>query len=258
MAEKRLRAVLFDLGDTVLEFGRVHTTRMFLEGARLSYDFLQAKSQPLPGFRGYFLMNFVCLRWRHLVSHFTRNDFDSLAVLRAMGIKQGINLSHEDWQHLTWLWYKPLGASAKVEPNLRGTFAALQNRHIKLGILSNTFVHGSALDRHLEELKVKDFFPVRLYSYQFEFRKPDPRIFQEGAKRIGEDCANIMYVGDRLDKDMRPALELGMVPALKRARANRRKTMPAGVHVIDRLSQLPDLIDRINSDFSPGPRKSRH
>jgi len=247
MAEKRLCAVLFDLGDTVLEFGRVRTTRLFLKGAHSSYDFLRAKCQPLSGFYGYFWKNLFCLRWRHLVSHFTGDDFDSLEVLRAMGARQGISLSEEDWRHLTWLFYEPLSASARVEPDLHETFAALQQKDIKLGIISNTFVHGSALDRHLAQLNVKDFFQVRLYSYQFEFRKPDPRIFHEGARQIGEDCANIMYVGDRIDKDMLPALKLGMTPALKRARANIGKTVPAGVHVIDKLSQLPDLVEQINS-----------
>jgi putative hydrolase of the HAD superfamily len=247
MAEKKLRAVLFDLGDTVLEFGRVQTTRLFLKGAHSAYDFLQAKFQPLPGFPGFFLRNLFCLRWHHLASHFTGNDFDSLEVLRALGTRQGISLSEDDWKHLTWLWYEPLSASARVEPDLHQTFAALQQRGLKLGIISNTFVHSSALDRHLEQLDVKDFFQVRLYSYQFEFRKPDPRIFQEGARQIGLDCANIMYVGDRIDKDMLPALKLGMIPALIRARANIGKPVPAGVHVIHKLSQLPDLVEKINS-----------
>jgi len=247
MAEKSLHAVLFDLGDTVLEFGRVQTTRLFLKGAHLSYDFLRAKRQPVAGFHIYFLRNLFCLRWRHLVSHFTGNDFNSLEVLRALGSRQGICLSEEDWRCLTWLWYEPLSATVQVEPDLRETFAALQQKEIKLGVISNTFVHSSALDRHLELLNVKDFFQVRLYSYQFEFRKPDLRIFQEGARQIGEDCANIMYVGDRIDKDMLPALELGMVPALKRAHANIGKTVPVGVHVIDKLSQLPDLVEQIRS-----------
>jgi putative hydrolase of the HAD superfamily len=247
MAEKRLRAVFFDLGDTVLEFGRVQTTRLFLKGAHLAYEFLQAKSQPVAGFPAFFLKNLFCLRWRHLVSHFSGNDFDSLELLRALGTRQGVSLSEEDWRYLTWLWYEPLSASARVEPDLRQTLAALQQRELQLGIISNTFVHGSALDRHLEQLKVKEFFQVRLYSYQFEFRKPDPRIFQEGAQQIGQDLANIMYVGDRLDKDMLPALKLGMIPTLKTARANLSKTVPAGVYAIDKLSELPDLVEKINS-----------
>jgi len=247
MAEKRLRAVFFDLGDTLLLFGRVQTTRVFLKGAHAAYDFLQAQSQPLPGFSAFFLKHLFCVRWHHLVSHFTGNDFDSLEVLRALGTRQGLSLGEEDWRYLTWLWYEPLSVTARVEPDLRQTLEALQQRNLKLGIISNTFVHGSALDRHLEQLQVKAFFQVRLYSYQFSFRKPDPRIFQEGARQIGQDCANIMYVGDRLDKDMLPTLKLGMIPALRKAHANLGKTAPAGVHTIDKLSELPDLVDKINS-----------
>lgn len=251
MAQRRLNAILFDLGDTVLEFGRVRTTRLFRQGAHLTYDFLRAQDQPVPRFLTYFLRNLFCLRWYHLVSHFTGNDFNSLEVLRVLGARQGVCLSETQWQHLTWLWYRPLSELARVEPDLRETLLALQQQGLKLGIISNTFVHGSALDRHLEQLQVKDLFSVRLYSYQFDFRKPDLRIFQEGARQIGQDCKHVMYVGDRIDKDMLPALKLGMTPALKRARANRGRPVPDGVHLIDKISQLPGLVDKINASALP-------
>ena len=88
---------------------------------------------------------------------------------------------------------------------------------LKLGLLSNTFVPASCLDRHLAQLGLLEFLPIRLYSYQYPFRKPDPRIFRLAAERLGERAEQILYVGDRIDWDILPALKAGMHVALKPA-----------------------------------------
>ena len=41
MNHDEIKAVLFDLGDTILEFGKVSTTKAFLEGARTTHAFLK-------------------------------------------------------------------------------------------------------------------------------------------------------------------------------------------------------------------------
>ena len=121
-----------------------------------------------------------------------------------------MKLSPQQWQHLTWLWYEPLSKISWSEPRIKETLATLRNSGLKLGILSNTFVHGSSLDKHLEQVGILDFFKVRVYSYEFPFRKPDARIFKVAAQRIGEAFENILYVGDRIDKDIRPAMRAGL------------------------------------------------
>jgi putative hydrolase of the HAD superfamily len=94
---------------------------------------------------------------------------------------------------------------------------------------------------------ILDFFSVRMYSYQFDFRKPDLRIFKIAAERIGEAVENIMYVGDRIDKDIEPALKIGFKPVLKAAYTNAGKTTPDGAWKINQISELPALIKKINT-----------
>ena len=80
MANDEIKAVLFDLGDTILNFGRVETTRAFLQGAKDSHAFLKEHGQPVGNLPWYFLRNLVRLRIKHLVSNITHRDFDSLEV----------------------------------------------------------------------------------------------------------------------------------------------------------------------------------
>ena len=250
MPDKKIKAVLFDLGETLLNFGKVHTTRLFRQGARLSFDFLKSLGQPVGNFEHYCWRNLIHLRIRYWLSNITGRDFDALALLKRIGTKAGVKLDEQQWRHLAWLWYEPLSKVAKVEPKTKETLAALKKLGLKLGIVSNTFINGSSLDKHLEQLGILDFFAVRVYSYEFNFRKPDARIFKAAAERIGEMLENILFIGDHINKDVKAAAKTGMQAILKVASINAGKKLPKGVWKINQLAELPGLIEKINAKIA--------
>jgi putative hydrolase of the HAD superfamily len=241
-----IKAVLFDLGDTILDFGRVKTTKAFLQGARLTHAFLKELGQPVAWFPWYAMRNLVRLRAKYLLSNILQRDFDSLEVLQAVGARKGVNLSPPQWEEFAWLWYEPLSRCAQIEDDLGRTLRTLRDRGLKLGIVSNTFVNRASLERHLGVLSILEFFPVQLYSYEFHTRKPDPALFRMAVERIDVPAENILFVGDRIDNDILPAMKLGMRAALKDAYTNAGKKTPQGAYRIRRLSELPDLIEGIN------------
>jgi putative hydrolase of the HAD superfamily len=247
MMKNQIKAVLFDLGETLLDFGRVKTTQLFRQGARLSYDYLKSSGQPVVNFECYCWVNLVILRIRHLISNITKKDFNSLDLLRAVGTRVGVRFDSEQWRHFAWLWYEPLSRMATTEPEIKDTLITLKGLGLKLGILSNTFVNADSLEKHLKQLGLLDFFSVRLYSYQFDFRKPDLRIFEIAAERLDEPAENILYVGDRIDMDIKPALKFGFEPVLKAAYTNAGKISPNGAWKITHLAELPTLIKKINA-----------
>ncbi|MCJ7692491.1 MAG: HAD family hydrolase, partial [Sedimentisphaerales bacterium] len=147
-----------------------------------------------------------------------------------------------------WLWYEPLGQLGKAEAGIKDTLTALKQMGLKLGIVSNTFVHKASLEKHLEQVGILDFFTVRLYSYEFDFRKPDARMFKIAAEKVGEMVENILFVGDRINKDIAPAMAAGMQAVKKTAYTNTGKKTPRGAWKINQLSELPLLIEKINKE----------
>lgn len=246
MDGRKIQAVLFDLGETLILFGRLRAHEIFNRAARLSYEYLIEQHQPAGSYRRYWLWNFFGIRLRLLVSFLTGNDFDSLTTLRQYGEKKGFRLSGPEWEELNWQWYRPLAEQGRIEPETADTLKALRQAGLKLGILSNTFIHSSSLDRHLKEAGLLDYFDLRLYSYEFSFRKPDRRIFLEAARQIGTEPAHILFVGDRMDKDVRGARNAGMIPVLKHAYTNKKKGVPEGVFRIQSICELPNLIETLN------------
>jgi putative hydrolase of the HAD superfamily len=251
MAHDRIKAVLFDLGDTILNFGKVSTTKAFLAGARLSHAFLKEQGQPVAWFPWYFARNLIRLRIRYLRSNLTHKDFNSFEVLQAVGARQGVVLSPAQWEQFAWLWYEPLSRCAEVEPDLRQTLDTLRGRGLKLGIVSNTFVNRASLEKHLQQLGLLEFFPVQLYSYEYHVRKPSAELLQIAAEKIGEAHENIIFVGDRIDNDILPALASGMHAILKDAYTNAGKSTPPGARRIRLLSELPALIEQLDQTAQP-------
>lgn len=242
----KIKAVLFDLGETLLNFGKINTRHLFRQSAVLTYEFLQRLGQPVGNFTVYRLHSMLAVQMRCLLSNLTGRDFDALSLLKKIGDRKGFKLSEDQWRELGWLWYQPLSNLARIEPKIKETLTSLKEMGLRLGIVSNTFVSASSLDRHLKQLGILDFFAFRFYSYQFDFRKPNVRLFEIAADRIGEPPENILFVGDRIDKDIEPALKVNMTAVLKSAYTNISRKTPAGVQKINRLSELPALIKKIN------------
>lgn len=243
----KIKAVCFDLGETLLNFGKVDIVKLFRSGAKLTYDFLKNLSQPVGKFKPYCRRNLGTIRWRYWLSLLTGKDFDSRQLLKKVNQKQGVRLTDKQWDELVWLWYEPLSKCATVEPDIKDTLNKLRNMSLKIAILSNTFINGSALERHLAQYGILDFFEVRMYSYQFPYRKPNRHIFTAAVERIGLPAENIMFVGDKIRADIRPALKLGMTAVLKEAYTNHAKRLPPAAHKIQKISQLPALIGQLNS-----------
>ncbi len=245
MSSKTIQAVLFDLGQTLLCFGGLVSGRLFSQAVRRTYTYLKEMSQPLPSFFRYRLTHLLGLRWHLLVSSMTGNDFDSLRLLKKYGRRHGFNLTETQWRELNWRWYEPMVELTYIEPGLSETLRKLAAMGLKLGIVSNTFVNGSTLDRHLKQLGLLDFFPVRLYSCHFPWRKPDVRIFARAAQQLGVKPANILFVGDRMDTDIRGAIKAGMRPVLKQNSSGTKP--PRNISVVGSIAELAELVEKINS-----------
>jgi HAD superfamily hydrolase (TIGR01549 family) len=250
MPQHEIKAVLFDLGDTLLNFGRVRTTSIFIKGARRSYDYLKAQGQPTGPFLWYCVQNLARLRLVQLRYGLAGKDFDALTYLEGVGRKEGVQLTPEQWEEFAWQWYEPLSRLADTESDLRETLTALKELGLKLGVVSNTFVNRASLERQLRDIGVLDLFSVLVFSCEFEFRKPHLALFRIAAEKVGEALENILFVGDRIDKDIRPALATGMRAALKDAYTNAGKDNPAGARRIGRIAELPALIEEVNAGIT--------
>jgi putative hydrolase of the HAD superfamily len=238
----RIEAILFDLGDTLLDFGAVDTIDLFEQGARLTYEYLLSLNQPLPSFPTYHRRLLRAIRWAYFKSDLVRREFDSMKVLRRMSRQMGHRLSDDHYAELVWLWYEPLSLQAKIEPGLDQVLRDLAARGLKLGIISNTFIPAAVMDRHLAREGLLELLPYRIYSCDVSVRKPHPKIFKAACGRVGSHASQVMFVGDLPKADVYGAKRAGMIAVLKDPTGKRPPYRVRPDHTIATMAELPAVV----------------
>jgi HAD superfamily hydrolase (TIGR01509 family) len=243
----KIKGILFDLGDTLLDFGPVDTLKLFADGARQAYAYLQQLDQPLPTFAKFHRRQLRAVQWQLLKSHLVRREFNSLDVLGRTSKAMGHDLTHEQVEELAWLWYEPLGRCVTVEDGLGEMLEDFRRNGLALAVVSNTFVPGQVLDRHMDQLGLLEYFPTRIYSCDVHYRKPNPKIFQISLERVGILPDETIFVGDKFRPDIFGSGRVGMISVLKDPSGAKRNRRIRPDHRITSLRQLPEIIAGYNS-----------
>lgn len=250
---RRIKGILFDLGDTLLDFGQVDIPSLFEAGAKLAYEYLEGLGYPLPSFSKYHRTQLWAIRWNFFKSRFTRREFNVLDVLGCLSARMGHNLTAEQIVELAWLWYLPLSQCATTETTLHETLSKLCADGLKLGLVSNTFVPGEVIDRHLHRENLLEFLTVRVYSCEVTYRKPDPAIFKIALERMELEACETMFVGDSLKADICGANRAGLISVLKDPSDKHVSASECPDHRLHRIDELLQIVATHNGDEETFP-----
>ena len=112
--------------------------------------------------------------------------------------------------------------------------AALRMRGLRLGAAGNMRSHHEDFLRpHVDFVGSSERWGVE---------KPDAGFFAHVVEAAGAPAEEIVYVGDRVDKDVLPALAAGMGAVRIRRGMHADVESPEGVTTIESLAELPDVL----------------
>jgi putative hydrolase of the HAD superfamily len=140
----------------------------------------------------------------------------------------------EDWTHL--------------DPEAPAVLAALRERGIRVGVLSNTVWPRERHQQYFVRDGIDHLIDGAVYTCEIPWTKPHPEAFRAAMAAVGaEEPARCVFVGDRPFDDIYGARQVGMravlvphstIPPLQRGHTD------GDPHaVISRLSELLDHID---------------
>ncbi len=124
------------------------------------------------------------------------------------------------------------------------TLAALRERGLRLGLLSNTHWPRTFHERFLERDGLAGLLDARLYTSETPHLKPHPSVFRAALDAVGvADPTAAVFVGDRPYDDVWGAQQAGMRAVLMaNDHAPAWDVTPDAV--VSNLSELPPLVDR--------------
>jgi len=234
-----IRGILFDLGDTLLEFGKIDAVKLFGVGAQRGYDYLTELGVDLPDFTAYHRRHYWAVRWRYFKSRLNGRDFDIMDSIDRVGHTFGHRLSRENLMELAWRWYEPLSEVVWVEQGLTDMLSDLVRRGLKLGVVSNTILPKEVLDRHLAQTHLLEYLPTRVCS-----RRRARFFFETALTRGGLEPVQTIFVGDSPWADIKGANRMGMISVLKDPSDRHGPWKPRPQHRIRSILQLPRILDQ--------------
>lgn len=199
-----LEAVLFDYGDTLLEFRLddglwLGAMRDMLVAAGGSPD----RAADLRG------------EIERRVTELTADPDDHAELvyeevvagaLAAVGASPGPALLRTaiEAQHRGWL------GARRLHPKAHWLLEETRARGLRIGIVSNTFDPPDLLHADLASDGVAERVDAIVFSSELGLRKPAPEIYRAALDALGVDPANALFVGDRVREDVQGPAALGM------------------------------------------------
>jgi len=199
-----LEAVLFDYGDTLLEFRL--DDGLWLGAMR---DMLAAAGGPPE--RAADLRGEIERRVTELTAD--PDDHAELVyeevvagALAAVGTSPGPELLRTaiEAQHRGWL------GARRLHPKAHWLLQEVRARGLRIGIVSNTFDPPDLLHADLVSDGVAERVDAIVFSSELGLRKPAPEIYRAALVALDVEPANALFVGDRVREDVQGPAALGM------------------------------------------------
>ncbi len=244
MTDRNIRAILFDLGDTLVEFGEIDMRQFFEIGSRNSYDHLVEKKYSVPPWSRYrrrFRFHISMGLWRVWL---TQREPDPVQWLQRFHRSIGVILDAEAALELSFRLFDPIRRAGVVPDGTLETLRTLSTSGYSLALISNTFAPGLVHDAQLAEANLLEWLPLRFYSCEMGYCKPHRRIFEAALRRIGVRPSQAVIVGDRMDTDIKGGRRAGLTTILKSPNGLRPRGRHQPDHVIQCLTELPALLGK--------------
>ena len=103
-----IKAAIFDLGDTIFNYGRFNSSKVFEDGAKASFELLKRYNgghSPCP-YIWYWFSHSISIRMHYVISCLTTKEFDCPRILRRKAWRLGVTLGQKQLLRLTGKWYE--------------------------------------------------------------------------------------------------------------------------------------------------------
>jgi putative hydrolase of the HAD superfamily len=200
-----LEAVLFDWGDTLMEFA--YSPELVAAGHRAGLAAIGRGGLPeVEALTEHFRERYEPLFW----APGTVEEIEYPDLVRRLLADFDVSIDDDelarylDAEHTAW------DPARRLAAHTHALLESLREFGLRLGLVSNAFDPGWLLHRDLEQMGLEQRLDYSVFSSEVGTRKPHPAIFVRALEALEVSPERALFVGDRLYEDVRGAGELGM------------------------------------------------
>jgi HAD superfamily hydrolase (TIGR01549 family) len=252
MAKAAIRAITFDLWDTVLVDDSDEPKRAAqglaskqVERCNLVQEFLE-RHEPIA-------REMVDLAYAttnaafHQVWH--SQNVTWAVRERLSGLLKGLgrDLPEAEFNELVRLHEEmELAARPDLAPGVAQTLASLHGKY-EIGVVSDViFSPGRTLRQLLADYDILKFFRALAFSDEVGCAKPSAALFEEAATGLGVELKNIVHIGDRESNDVEGAHAVGARAILCTAVKDRGSENTKADAICNNFLDLPAIVEKLD------------
>jgi HAD superfamily hydrolase (TIGR01509 family) len=139
-------------------------------------------------------------------------------------------------------WFRPYGESLRPLPGAVAALRQLRERGLRLALCSNVPLPGPLYREVLERHQLAAPLESLHFSYDEGTRKPSPHMLRNAMAALDVPAERALMIGDRRTSDVAAGRAAGVGTVWLRSDDGGG---PRADHEIDRLADLPALVDRL-------------
>jgi len=246
-----LRAVLFDIGGTLVEFVPENTYRRGLErGSRLAYDWLREHGKALPPYEEFARRERWALAWGQFWARLTGRELRAQQVVLHTLAHMGIQLLPEEIYDLTDRSYRPFGDVLRPRAAAATVLQEVARLGLRLAAVSNTVWPGYLIEEDLARFQLLEHLEFCLFSSYFGRPKPARSIFRQALRMLKVTAAEALFVGDSAREDIRGARRVGMRTVFINNGSNGSSEVRADWRIAE-LTELLPIVTQLTRRLPP-------
>ncbi|QAA32378.1 HAD family hydrolase [Clostridium manihotivorum] len=206
----KIKAIFFDMGNTLLHFhygqsdyekdihGLMHLTK-YLNRFNTNIKLDQVK-------QGFYEVWMETIKDRQTtfveypIENFLNKFLQEYEVVLTLDqCIEAINLFYTEYRNQLYF-----------EPSIYDTLKHLKDKGYKTGIISNTCYYDEVMKECFKKAAIYDLIDDFTFSYSLRIGKPKEQIFKVALNNMKITPNEAVMVGDSLEKDIKPASDLGM------------------------------------------------
>jgi putative hydrolase of the HAD superfamily len=200
-----LEAVLFDWGDTLMQFA--YSAELVSAGHRAGLAAIGRDGLPdVDALTEHFREEYEPLFW----APGTIEEIEYPGLVRRLLADFGVEIDDDELGRYLQAEHTAWDPARILAGHTHPLLESLRELGLKLGLVSNAFDPGWLLHRDLEQMGIAQRLDFSVFSSEFGLRKPHPAIFERALEALGVEAEHSLFVGDRLYEDVRGAAEVGM------------------------------------------------
>lgn len=204
------RAVIFDLGDTLLDLHGQDDRELFLHASAASHRWMQEQGIALPSLLRFRLEMVRSYLWSRLVGHWQYLETDAAELVTRVLKRLKVKLSDEQLRQLAFDFLDDYGETYSLFDGVIELLEDLGRAGIGRAILSNTVWTWDYMEHSIRDFGLHRVTDHRIYSADFGRKKPCPDIFRHALARLGTAPSETIMVGNSYKRDARGGKRVGL------------------------------------------------